>query len=117
MVQDHTRAVWFSVVRRWARRHVWRLGCIAVALVMLGTYLGLRRARPPILTADTRLGADIMIAGSGVAAQRGDILLMDLPQHRRISQETFAAIKNTPGVAMAVPLYNLGKLSAEECPA
>ena len=117
MAQDHTRVIWLSAVRHRARYHRRRLRFIVAALVMLSAYLGLMRVRQHIMTADASLGADLMLAGSGVAAQRGDILLMDLPQNRTISQETFVAIRRTPGVALAVPLYNLGKLSAQECPA
>ena len=77
--------------------------------------VGLLRTQRQLAIMDARLGADVVVA-AGVATQARQPLLIDLPQRRAIDQETLAAIQRLPGIDLAVPLYNMGKLSAEECP-
>lgn len=83
---------------------------------MLIVSLGLLRVQRQLARMDARLGADIVVAAAGMGAQARQPLLMDLPQSRAIHRDTLAAIQRLSAVELAVPLYNLGKLSAQECP-
>ena len=78
---------------------------------------GLFWAQRAALALDARLGADAMVVPAGIAPSPGSILLMDGPRQQGLDPAALAAIQRTPGVATVVPLYNLGALSAQECPA
>ena len=107
---------WGRALLHWARRHRRRLGLTAAAALMCVVSVGLMRVQRQLTIIDARLGADIVVAAAGMSAEARQPLLMDLPQRRAIDAATLAAIQRTPGVALTVPLYNLGKLSAHECP-
>jgi hypothetical protein len=87
-----------------------------VLLALLGLAAG--RAQQVLATMDARLGADVLLTPPGElpTSERG-ILLMDKPRPGGLPRELVSRVASAPGVAAVVPLYNVGKLSAQECPA
>jgi hypothetical protein len=96
-------------------RHGWVP--LAVALLLTAVSVGAFWGQRATLAWDARLGADVLVAPAGPEVPRGSLLLMDVPRTRALDAATVAAIQRSPGVAAVVPLYNLGRLSAQECPA
>ena len=93
------------------------LAAVVAALLLLAG-LALVRAQHLLGALDARLGADVMVTPAGAQATLGGgPLLVDRPWQWGLPGNLPARIAATPGVAATVPLYNLGKLSAQECPA
>jgi len=93
------------------------LAAAAAVLLLLGGF-GLTTASRALATADARLGADVIVTPPGeLPTLDGGILLVDKPHNGALPRALVGQIAALPGVAGAIPLYNLGKLSAQECPA
>ena len=110
MVQDNLLILWIR--RSWSHpRHM------ILAGVLLLVAVGLLDARSNIRTMDARLGADILVQAPGMITTHPELLIMPSTQSQTVATSTVAAIAPLPGVTATMALYNLGKLSAQECPA
>jgi hypothetical protein len=105
-------------VRRWLSANQARFLVAAGALLLLVAGFVLERGRQVLASADSRLGADVIVTSAGeLPTLGGGILLVDKPRPGSLSRKLVDQIADTGGVAAGIPLYNIGKLSAQECPA
>lgn len=93
----------------------WRGIALAGLLGLMG--LNLWYVQSSLHLLDTRLGADILVKSAGLIDTQPEMLIMPSPPRRTMEQAIVTAIAQVPGIAATMPLYHLGKLSAQECPA
>lgn len=110
MLQDSPLV--FRIRRNWSC-----LRQLVLAGVLLLVAAGLLHVRSNIRTVDARLGADILVQAPGMITAHPEPLIMPSAQPRTVATSIVAAIAKLPGVTATMAFYNLGKLSAQECPA
>jgi hypothetical protein len=103
---------------RWLATHTIRLLVAGGAVLLLVAGVALERGRQVLASSNSRLGADVIVTRPGeLPTPGGGILLMDKPRLGSLPRVLVGQIAGTAGVAAGIPLYNVGKLSAQECPA
>jgi hypothetical protein len=107
-----------GVARRWLAARRGRAGALLAGLLVALLGLGAIRAQQAFAAMDARLGADAIVTPAGVTPTGGaGILLVDKPRREGLPRELVGRLAAAPGVAGVVPLYNVGRLSGQECPA